>query len=91
MARKRAIRPPAAGKGTKGEMLEGKQQEDPSKTLRQKRNTLQTQLAKTHRQFQVASTDNAGALPAYRDAVADYFEQVSRDYQPDKNESGDAH
>jgi hypothetical protein len=54
-------------------------------------NTLQTQLAKTHRQFQVASTDNAGALPAYRDAVADYFEQVSRDYQPDKNESGDAH
>jgi len=34
----------ANSKGTKGEMLEGKQQEDPSKTLRQKRNTLQTQL-----------------------------------------------
>jgi chemotaxis protein MotB len=34
----------AQSKGTKGEMLEGKQQEDPSKTLRQKRNTLQTQL-----------------------------------------------
>jgi len=34
----------ANSKGTKGEMLQGKQQEDPSKTLRQKRNTLQTQL-----------------------------------------------
>jgi chemotaxis protein MotB len=34
----------ANSKGTQGAMLEGKQQEDPSKTLRQKRNTLQTQL-----------------------------------------------
>ena len=34
----------ANSKGTKGEMLQGKQQEDPSKTLREKRNTLQTQL-----------------------------------------------
>ena len=34
----------ANSKGTKGEMMEGKQQEDPSTTLRAKRNTLITQL-----------------------------------------------
>lgn len=34
----------ANSKGTKGEMLEGKQQDDPSTTTREKRNTLITQL-----------------------------------------------
>jgi hypothetical protein len=37
-----------------------------------------------HRQFQLASKDPVVAPPAYREAVADYFEQVSRDYQPEK-------
>jgi hypothetical protein len=36
------------------------------------------------RQVELASKEPAGAPPAYREAVADYFEQVSRDYQPEK-------
>ena len=49
-------------------------------------NSLQTKLAGMRRQFELASKDTAGAPPAYREAVADYFEQVSRDYQPAKDE-----
>ena len=49
-------------------------------------NSLQTKLAGMRRQFELASKDSAGAPPAYREAVADYFEQVSRDYQPAKDE-----
>jgi len=47
-------------------------------------NSLQTQLAGMRRQFELASKEPTGAPPAYREAVADYFEQVSRDYQPEK-------
>jgi hypothetical protein len=47
-------------------------------------NSLQTKLAGMRRQFELASKEPAGAPPAYREAVADYFEQVSRDYQPEK-------
>jgi hypothetical protein len=36
------------------------------------------------RQFELATKEPAAAPPAYREAVADYFEQVSRDYQPEK-------
>jgi hypothetical protein len=47
-------------------------------------NALQTQLAGMRRQFELATKEPAAAPPAYREAVADYFEQVSRDYQPEK-------
>jgi hypothetical protein len=43
------------------------------------------------RQFELATKEPAAAPPAYREAVADYFEQVSRDYQPAKDEHDDAH
>ena len=46
-------------------------------------NALQTQLAGMRRQFELATKETAAAPPAYRPAVADYFEQVSRDYQPE--------
>jgi hypothetical protein len=49
-------------------------------------NALQTQLAGMHRQFELATKETAGTPPAYREAVADYFEQVSLDYQPAKDE-----
>jgi hypothetical protein len=54
-------------------------------------NSLQTKLAGMRRQFELASKDSAAAPRAYRAAVADYFEQVSRDYQPAKDEADDAH
>ena len=54
-------------------------------------NSLQTQLAGMRRQFELAARENAPAPPAYRAAVADYFEQVSRDYQPAKDGADDAH
>ena len=44
--------------------------------------TLQNQLAALRRPFELAAKDASPAPPAYRAAVADYFEQVSRDYQP---------
>jgi hypothetical protein len=47
-------------------------------------NALQTQLAGMRRQFELATKEPAAAPPAYREAVADYFEQVSCDYQPEK-------
>lgn len=47
-------------------------------------NALQTKLAGMRRQFELAAKETAAAPPAYRTAVADYFEQVSRDYQPEK-------
>jgi hypothetical protein len=53
--------------------------------------SLQTELAGMRRQFELASQEAAPAPPAYRAAVADYFEQVSRDYQPAKDEPGVAH
>ncbi len=46
-------------------------------------NALQTKLAGMRRQFVLASKEPEDAPPVYRDAVADYFEQVSRDYQPE--------
>ena len=54
-------------------------------------NSLQTELAGMRRQFELASKETAPAPPAYRAAVADYFEQVSRDYQPAKDEPDGAH
>lgn len=54
-------------------------------------NSLRTELAGMRRQFELASKETAPAPPAYRAAVADYFEQVSRDYQPAKDERNDAH
>lgn len=53
-------------------------------------NSLQTQLAGMRRQFELTTKETAGAPPAYRAAVADYFEQVSRDYQPAKDEPNGA-
>ena len=53
-------------------------------------NSLQTELAGMRRQFELASKETAPAPPAYRAAVADYFEQVSRDYQPARDEHDDA-
>ena len=45
--------------------------------------SLQTQLAGMRRQFELTASEPASAPPAYRAAVADYFEQISRDYLPD--------
>ena len=47
--------------------------------------SLQTQLAGMRRQFELAAKGPSDTPPAYREAVADYFEQISRDYQPDNN------
>jgi hypothetical protein len=54
-------------------------------------NALQTQLAGMRRQFELAAKEPAAVPPAYRAAVADYFEQVSRDYQPAKDEPNGTH
>lgn len=54
-------------------------------------NSLQTQLAGMRRQFDLAEKDPAGAPPAYREAVADYFERVSRDYSRPADARDDAH
>ena len=54
-------------------------------------NSLQTELAEMRRQFELVAKDPVAAPPAYRAAVADYFEQVSRDYQPARDEHDDAH
>jgi hypothetical protein len=51
-------------------------------------NSLQTQLAAMRRPYQLAEEAASPAPPAYRPAVADYFEQVSRDYQPAKAGDG---
>ena len=48
--------------------------------------TLQNQLATMRRPFELAERETIPAPPAYRAAVADYFEQVSRDYAPAKND-----
>ncbi len=47
--------------------------------------SLQIQLAGMRRQFELAAKEPATAQPIYREAVADYFEQISRDYQPDND------
>ena len=54
-------------------------------------NSLQTKLTGMRRQFDLAEKDPAAAPPAYREAVADYFERVSRDYQRPASQSDDAH
>lgn len=54
-------------------------------------NSLQTKLTGMRRQFDLAEKDPAAAPPAYREAVADYFERVSRDYQPTANQNDDTH
>lgn len=41
---------------------------------------LKAELQKTRRQHELLDQSAEKALPAYRDAVADYFEQLSRDY-----------
>lgn len=41
---------------------------------------LQKELAGMRRPFELASQEASAAPPAYRPAVADYFEQLSRDY-----------
>jgi len=48
--------------------------------------SLQTTLTGMRRSFQLASKENAEAPSEYREAVADYFEQVSRDYEPAKDD-----
>lgn len=50
--------------------------------------SLQTELAAMRRPFELVSKETAEAPPAYRAAVADYFEQVSRDYEPAKDDGG---
>jgi len=47
--------------------------------------SLQTKLTGMRRTFELASKENVEPPSAYREAVADYFEQVSRDYEPAKN------
>ena len=54
-------------------------------------NSLQTELAGMRRPFELASKESVGAPPAYREAVADYFEQISRDYQPADAGHNDTH
>ena len=54
-------------------------------------NSLQVELAGMRRQFGLTSVETEPAPAAYRAAVADYFEQVSHDYQPARNEPVDAH
>ena len=54
-------------------------------------NSLQTKLAGMHRQFELAEKDPAAAPAGYREAVADYFERVSRDYQRPADGHDDAH
>lgn len=54
-------------------------------------NSLQTQLAGMRRQFDLAEKDPTAAPSAYREAVADYFERVSHDYQRPADEHDDAH
>jgi hypothetical protein len=44
--------------------------------------SLQTELAGLRRPFELAAKASAPAPPAYQAAVADYFEQLSRDYRP---------
>jgi hypothetical protein len=56
--------------------------------------SLQTDLAGLRRPFELAAKASAPAPPAYQTAVADYFEQLSRDYRPAASTPGntnDAH
>ncbi|HWB59314.1 MAG TPA: hypothetical protein VG733_07470, partial [Chthoniobacteraceae bacterium] len=53
--------------------------------------SLQTKLTGMRRQFDLAEKNPAAAPPAYREAVADYFERVSRDYERPAPQSDDAH
>ena len=78
-------RPP----GTPGEYVPLVLQIDP--LLTNVINSLQTKLAGMRRQFDLAQKDPAAAPRAYREAVADYFERVSRDYQHTANQNDDAH
>jgi hypothetical protein len=50
-------------------------------------NSLQAELAGMRRPYQLASQEAAPAPPAYRAAVADYFERVSRDYQSSQDDA----
>jgi hypothetical protein len=43
---------------------------------------LQGKLERSQRQHELTDQNQEKAPPAYGDAVADYFEQLSRDYQP---------
>ena len=49
---------------------------------------LRQELAHFQRQHQLKDQQVAQAPPAYRPAVADYFEQLSRDYATDKPADG---
>ncbi len=44
--------------------------------------SLQADLARMRRPYELAAKETTTAPPAYRAAVADYFEQVSKDFQP---------
>ncbi|MEA3188929.1 MAG: hypothetical protein QOD99_2759 [Chthoniobacter sp.] len=50
---------------------------------------LRVEVQRAARQHQLTDTDAEKAPAAYRAAVADYFEQLSRDYQNDANADGD--
>ncbi|MEI8343114.1 MAG: hypothetical protein WCH43_16445, partial [Verrucomicrobiota bacterium] len=45
---------------------------------------LRNGLQAARRKFQLTSRDPSKAPAAYREAVADYFEQLSRDYEAEK-------
>lgn len=76
----------ANSKGTSGAMLEGKQQEDPSKTLRQKRNTLMTQLeyrlknVMPQNQYRVAEIQEGIKITLFSDT---FFAPGSPEVQPE--------
>jgi len=54
--------------------------------------SLQTELSGMRRPFELASKQTSLAPPAYRAAVADYFERLSRDYQSAQaTRTNDAH
>ena len=44
-------------------------------------NALRTALAQSSRQHELQDDEAEQAPPAYREAVADYFERLSRDYE----------
>lgn len=76
----------AQSKGTQGDMLQGKQQEDPSKTLREKRNTLKTQLeyrlknVMPQSQFQVTEVQEGIKITLFSDT---FFAPGSPEVQPE--------
>jgi len=52
--------------------------------------SLREELANARRRHQLVAAELEQAPPAYRPAVADYFERLSRDYEPAKSAGRDA-